>query len=191
MKKILFLVVIFVLALGAGCKKKVEQVPQPVSPPPVEKTILSEFVKKMDFVSMVSNLNEGQVLTVKVDASVITDERELYISKFPREFKIPENEETFVTYLKTYLFPSVVWRINAKYLGEKDSQLEVLDLQYYLDLREDGDIMWILKDSPKGTPPFKNIPTVLVESPSGKFWILNQKNEEMPRRIKTAKSDYL
>lgn len=178
MKKILFLIVIFVLALGAGCKKKVEPTPPP-PPPPVEKQSQQDMMK--GFVSLIPQLEPGEVIPFKVDKEKFLSDYSVFnVSLFPLEFKIPEDEESFVKYLKKYAFPSVVWRLKSKYRAEEDSQLQVLNLEYYFDFREDGDLMWILKESPKGTPPFENIPTLLVETEDGKFWVLNQNGEEMP-----------
>jgi len=181
MKKILFLIVIFVIALGAGCKKKVEPTPPP-PPPPVEKISLQDFMKEKGFSSMISNLEPGQVVTVKIDPNtVLFDETELYVSKFPLEFRVEEDWESIVKYATTFRFPSIVLYLKSKYMGEKDSQLEIRSLSDYSYLREQGELIWFLKESPKGTPPFENIPTALVEYPSGKFLVLNQESEEMPK----------
>jgi len=179
MKKIWFLIVIFVIALGAGCKKKVE--PPPPPPPPVEKISLQDFMKEKGFSSMISNIEPGQVVTVKIDTSkVLFDETELYVSKFPLEFRVEEDWESIVKYATTYKFPSIVLYLKSKYLGEEDSQLQISFLSDYSSVREQGELIWFLKESPEGTPPFENVPTALVESPSGNFLVLNQKNEEMP-----------
>lgn len=181
MKKILFLIVIFVIALGAGCKKKVEPLP-PQPKPKVEKTTFQDFMKEKGFSSMISKLEPGQVVTVPIDTStVLFDETELYVSKFPLEFRVEEDWESIVKYTTTYKFPSIVLYLKSKYMGEKDSQLEIRSLRDYAYLREQGELIWFLKESPEGTPPFENIPTALVEYSSGKFLVLNQKNEEMPR----------
>ncbi len=171
MKKFLFLIVIFILALGAGCKKKVEPVAPPPPPPPVVKVTQQEFMKSL--VSMIPQLNPGEVKTVNIDkGKVISEESSLNVSLFPLEFISPAEEK----YIMQYMFPSVVWRWD-------DFQLEVLNLEEYFLHREPGEKVWILKESPKGTPPFKNIPTLLVENNNGEFWVLDQNGDEIPLRM--------
>jgi hypothetical protein len=170
MKKIVFLIVIFVLALGAGCKKKVESVAPPPPPPPVVKMTQQDFMKFL--VSMIPQLEPGAVKTVDVDKEkVISEESAFNVSLFPLEFLTPAEEK----YIVKYMFPSVVWR------GE-DFQLPVVNPENYFTCREEGEKVWILKEAPKGTPPFENIPTLLVETEEGKFWVLNQNGDEMPLR---------
>ena len=184
MKKILFLIVIFVLALGAGCKKKVEPTPPP-PPPPVEKQSQQELMK--GFVSMVSDLKPGEVIPVIVNKEKFTSDYSVFnVSLFPLEFKMLEEWKSLVKYSSVYRFPSIVLHLKSKYMGERDSQLQIRYvkdryLQDYSTVKEDGDLVWILKDSPKGTPPFENIPTLLVEAEDGSFWVLNQNGDEMPR----------
>ncbi len=175
MKKILFLAVIFALALGAGCKRKVEQAPPPPPPTPVEKQSQQEMMKS--FVQIVSNLKLGEVIHFKVDREkFISDYSAFDVSLFPTEFFTSSEEK----YLLKYMFPSVVWRWD-------EFQLQVLNLEEYYIHREDGGKVWILKESPKGTPPFKNIPTVLAEARDGNFWVLDQNGNEMPLRANFGK----
>jgi hypothetical protein len=134
-----------------------------------------EFMKS--FISMVPQLTPGQVKTVSVDKEKFISEYSSFnVSLFPLEFITPEEEN----YLVQYMFPSVVWRW-------VDFQLEVLNLEEYYLHRESGEKVWILKESPKGTPPFENIPTLLVTADDESFWVLNQNGEEMPLRANWGK----
>lgn len=170
MKKILFLTMIFVLALGAGCKKK--EVLVEASPPPPSLPKQSEQMLIKGFTSLVSQLEPGEVITVPVDKEkFISKETEFRVSLFPLEFTDFAEER----YLVKYLFPSVVTKFPT-------FQLEVLNLYEYFLHRQPDEKVWILKDSPAGTPPFEHIPTLLVEASGGKFWVLDQNGDEILKR---------
>lgn len=169
MKKFVFLIVIFLLALGAGCKKKEVVVEAPPPPPPPKQ---SEQVLIKSFASYLPQLEPGEVITVSVDHSkYLSNETEFRVSLFPLEFTDFAEEP----YLVKYLFPSVV----TKY---PTFQLEVLNLYEYFLQRQPGEKVWILKESPAGTPPFEHIPTLLVEASNGKFWVTDQKGDEIRKR---------
>lgn len=175
MKKILFLVVILFIALGASCKKKEVTLPEPPPPPPPPKQTEQELIKS--FTSLLPQLEPGEVITVQVDKSkFISDESEFQVSLFPLEFISPAEKP----YIEKYMFPSVVWRF-------KDSQLGVYDLTDYLDNAKPGEKFWILKESPAGTPPFKQIPTLLVKKGSGEELVLDQNADEMLLRANWGK----
>mgnify|MGYP000933564617 CR=1 FL=1 len=170
MKKFVFLVVIFLLALGAGCKKKEAVVETPPPPPQLPKQ--SEQVLIKGFISLVSQLEPGEVITVQVDKEkFISNETEFRVSLFPLEFTDFAEER----YLVKYLFPSVVTKFPT-------FQLEVLNLYEYFLHRQPDEKVWILKESPAGTPPFDNIPTLLVEASGNKFWVLDQNGDEIRKR---------
>lgn len=169
MKKVLFLLVIVVLALMAGCKKKVEPVEAPPPPPPLPKQTEQEFIKGL--VSHVPRLEPGKTLEVQIDKNqVLSNESKAEISLFPLEFISPAEKP----YVVKYLFPAVVWKLT-------DSQLPVWDLPDYLDNTRPGEKIWILKDSPNPKEPFENIPTLLVKI-GEKELVLNNRGDEMPRR---------
>ncbi|HNZ52161.1 MAG: hypothetical protein BWY36_00001 [Candidatus Diapherotrites archaeon ADurb.Bin253] len=175
MKKFVVLFAVFTLAIIAGCKKKVEPVVSPPPPPPIAKVTQQEFMKGL--ISMVPQLSPGEVKSVTIDKEkVISGESTLNVSLFPLEFIIPAEEK----YIVQYMFPSVIWKWDS-------FQLEVINLEEYFLHREPGERIWILKESPKGTPPFKNIPTLLVENNNGEFWVLNQNGDEMPLRMNWGK----
>lgn len=175
MKKFFVLSVIFMLAFGVSCKKKEVAVEAPPPPPPVEKISQQEFMKSL--ISMVTQLNPGEVKTVNVDKEkVISEESSFNVSLFPLEFFNFKEEN----YIVKYLFPSVVWKWD-------DFQLEILNLEEYYLHRKAAKKVGILKESPKGTSPFDNIPTLLLEASNGKFWVLNQKGYEMPLRNNSGK----
>jgi len=184
MKKILFLIVIFVLALGAGCKKKVEPTPPP-PPPPVEKQSQQDMMK--GFVSLIPQLEPGEVVPVIVDKEKLDSKYSVFnVSLFPLEFKMNEEWELLVKYSSVYRFPSIVLHLKSKYRVEEDSQLQIRHvkdrfLEDYETVKGEGDLVWILKESPEGTPPFDHIPTLLVEAKDGSFWVLDQNGDEMPR----------
>ena len=162
MKKLVFLLIVFALALGAGCKKKqapVEAPPPPPPPPP--KQTEQQFISGL--ISHVPTLELGKTLEVQVDRSrVETSESSFMISLFPKEFIYPAGRE----YVIKYMFASVVWRL-------PDSQLLVEDLPSYLDTKP-GEKIWILKDSPDPNKPFNHIPTLLVENKDkSRFWLLD------------------
>ena len=170
MKKFLFLIVILLLALGAGCKKKEVVVEAPPPPPPPPKQTEQEYMK--GFIRMVPVLELGEVTEVQIDKSrVISEENSFSVSLFPLEFLTPAEKP----YVIKYLFPSVVWRYD-------DFQLPIVDLENYFTCTEPGDKIWIIKESPNPTKPFEQVPTLLVETSEGKFWILDQDGDEMLKR---------
>jgi hypothetical protein len=175
MKKILFLTTIFVLALVAGCKKKEVILPEPPPPPPPPKQ--SEQVFIQGFISLVSQLELGEVITVQVDKEkFISDELEFHVSLFPLDFAYPEGKD----FVWKYMFPSIVWPGDG-------FQLPVVDPENLEICSEAGEIFRILKESPAGTPSFENIPTLLVVKGSGEKLVLNQNGEEMPLRANWGK----
>ena len=175
MKKILFLFAVIALAFITSCKEK--EVPSPPTPPPPPSPMLSQQEYLKGLVSMIPQLEPGEVIPVKVDKEKVFSEESVFnVSLFPLEFISPAEKP----YIMKYLFPSVVWRFT-------DSQLGVYDLPDYLDNAKPGEKFWILKDSPAGTLPFKQIPTLLVEASEGKFWVLDQKGDEMPLRVDWSK----
>jgi hypothetical protein len=175
MKKLVFLLVIFVLALGAGCKKKVEPVVPPPPPPPVVKVTQQDFIKGL--ISMIPQLESGEVIPVQVDKEKVISEESIFnVSLFPLDFIYPEGKN----YILKYMFPSVVWPGDG-------FQLPVVDPENLITCSEPGETIRIEKESPKGTPPFENIPTLLVEASEGKFWVLNQNGDEMPLRANWGK----
>ena len=170
MKKFLFSVLIFALALGAGCKKKEVVVEAPPPPPPPEKQTEQEFVKSL--VSMIPQLEPGKVLNVQINKErVVSGEVELSVSLFPLEFTPAEAKP----YIAKYLFPSVVWWYDGQ-------QLEVLDYPYFLNLTLPGEVVRILKESPNASKPFAHSPTLLIERKSGERQVLDKNGDEMPLR---------
>jgi hypothetical protein len=176
MKKVLFLMIVFVLALGAGCKKKAAPVEAPPPPPPPPKQTEQEAIKGL--ISNVPRLELGKILEVPVDKSkVISDETSFLVSLFPLEFIYPAGRK----YVVSYMFPAVVWRLT-------DSQLLIRNLYEYLNYSKPGEKIWLLKNSPNPKVPFKHIPTLLVETKDkSKFWVLDQTGDEMPLRANWGK----
>lgn len=165
MKKFLFLLVIFVLALGAGCKKKEVPPPPPPPPPPVEKISERAFIKGL--ISMISQLEPGKTLTIQIDKEkVISNKDKVEVALFPLEFISPAEE----SYIMRYMFPSVVWRYDG-------FQLPIVDLENYLTCREAGEKVWIIKESPDPSNPFDHVPTLIVDG-----LVLDQNGDEMPLR---------
>lgn len=176
MKKFLFLLVVFALALGVGCKKKEVSLSPPPPPPPPEKMQTEQDLMK-GFISLIPQLEPGKVIAVQVDKEkFISDESEFSVSLFPLEFIYPEGQK----YVLKYMFPAVVWKYPT-------FQLIVFDPENYLTCSEPGNKVWILKESPDSSKPFLHIPTLLVETKDGKFWVLNQKGYEMLLRANWGK----
>jgi hypothetical protein len=139
MKKIVFLLVIFVLALGAGCKKKVEPVASPPPPPPPKITEV-DFVKLLVTLPEVKNLKLEDFVNVKLNPEkVISPSAEFAIvqrlnSDWTYEDLLPISEQIPLT---------IVW------VAKDGARLLVRD---YVELREmymPGDKFLILPPKPE------------------------------------------
>jgi len=67
MKKILFVFVVLIFALGAGCKRKVE----PVAPPPPPKISEAQFLLGLSERTDVKNLKLGDSLVIALNPDVV------------------------------------------------------------------------------------------------------------------------
>jgi len=202
MKKILFLTVIFVLVLGAGCKKKEVALPEtPPPPPPPKVQTTYDFMKEA-----ASNLlltDPERVFEVTVKSKHVLDlkgipypsEKKFYFSLFPDVLSYPEAS----FFVVKYLFPSV----------KLDWGMPIVDLQNYLTIAQNGDLFVFSKKSPDPSKPYEHSPMFLVrtnkEMPLLNFgeednepmllekikyqevWVLNQNGEEMPLRANWGK----
>jgi hypothetical protein len=173
--KSFFLIVFFFALVFTSCKKTPPPPLQLPHFPPLHVQTEKEYLK--DLLPTLSQLKEGERITIKVDnRHVSLIESELYASLFPLEFTDLAEER----YLVRYMFRSVVTRYPT-------FQLKVLNLEEYFLQREPGEKVWILKESPAGTPPFDQIPTYLIEGKNGWFWVLEQNAEEIPLRANWGK----
>jgi hypothetical protein len=116
-------------------------------------------------------------MTILVDKDKFTsEESEFLVQLLPLDFVFPEGKDL----VRKYMFPSVVWP------GE-GFQLPVVDPENLETCSDPGEIFRILKESPAGTPPFENIPTLLVVKGNGEKLVLNQHGNEMPLRANWGK----
>ncbi len=176
--------IFFILAivLGTSCKNKkdseevVVQEPEKVekpAPPPTEEEFLQSAIPNLS-----KDLNEGELTTVSLPSGVIPGQNSLKVSKFPLEFKSPEEKP----YVEKYLFPSVV------VLFESGTRMDYWDLPEYLLCWEKGDKVQILKESGVPGLVYEHVPTTLVQGSKDYFKVLDQNGEEMPLRAEWPQS---
>ncbi len=198
MKKFLFLIVIFVLALEAGCKKKEVTLPEPPPPPPPPPKVQTVYGFMKESVSNFPLIEPGKVIGITAGEKRVIDlkgnlypsEKKFYFSLFQDTLSYPESS-FFVT---KYLFPSV----------KLDWGMPIADLQDYLTIVQKGDLFVFSKTSPDPSKPYKYSPTFLVrtseEMPLLNFgeedneptllekikhwevWVLDKNGNEMPLR---------
>jgi hypothetical protein len=203
MKKIVFLIVIFVLALGAGCKKKEVSLPEPPPPPqPPEVQTVYSFMK--DCTLNLSLLEPRKVIEITVGDKRVIDlkgnlypsTKKFYFSLFPDTLSYPEAS----FFVAKYLFPSV----------KLDWGMPIVDLQDYLIVAEEGDLFVFSKKSPDPSKHYDYSPMFLVRTSEemplldvgeednepmllekikySEVWVLDQnRRDEMPLRANWGK----
>jgi hypothetical protein len=170
MKKFVFLLVIFVLALGASCKKKevVVEAPPPPPPPPEVQTVYS-FMK--DCTSNLSLIEQGKVIEITVgDKRVIDLKGNLYLSTKKFYFSLFPDTLSYSKasfFVVKYLLPSV----------KLDWGMPIADLQDYLTVAEEGDLFVFSKKSPDSSKPYDYSPMFLVRT-SEEMPLLNVSEED-------------
>lgn len=123
MKKLVFLLGILLLALGAGCKKKVEPVAPPPPPPP-PKISEAEFLLGLPGHSDVKNLKLGDSLVVTMNPEVVSSPSAQSVIVKPFNSDLGYN---YLLALLKKLPLTVVW------VGKEGSHLLIRD---YIDLQE-------------------------------------------------------